>query len=39
VTFASRPEAHRAYAAPARLFEDCFGTLAPLFGRLAAGQR
>jgi xylulokinase len=39
VTFAPRPEAHQAYAAPAALFEDCFGTLAPLFGRLAAGQR
>lgn len=39
VTFAARPEAHEAYAAPARLFEDCFGALAPLFGRLAACQR
>jgi xylulokinase len=38
VTFTPRSEAHRAYAAPARLFEDCYGALAPLFGRVAAGQ-
>jgi len=38
VTFTPDPEAHQAYATPARLFEDCYAALTPLFPRLAAGQ-
>ncbi len=38
VAFTPDPEAHQAYATPARLFEDCYAALTPLFGRLAAGQ-
>jgi len=38
VTFTPDPEAHQAYATPARLFEDCYAALTPLFPRLAPGQ-
>lgn len=31
VTFTPDPEAHQAYATPARLFEDCYAALTPLF--------
>lgn len=38
VTFTPNPEAHQAYATLARLFEDCYAALTPLFPRLASGQ-
>ncbi len=37
VTFRPDPEAHKAYATHARLFEDCYAALTPLFPRFAAG--
>ena len=37
VTFRPDPEACKAYAKHARLFEDCYTALTPLFPRLAGG--
>jgi len=38
VTFTPDSEAHQAYTTPARLFEDCYAALTPLFPRLAPGS-
>lgn len=38
VSFTPDPGVRQAYAAAARLFEDCYAALTPLFPHLAAGQ-